>query len=42
MSADVILEMKGFNKSFGTNVALKDVNFALAAREIHGLLGGNG
>ena len=42
MSADVILEMKGFNKSFGTNVALKDVNFGLAAREIHGLLGGNG
>ena len=42
MSADTILEMKGFNKSFGTNVALKDVNFALAAREIHGLLGGNG
>jgi ABC-type uncharacterized transport system ATPase subunit len=39
---ETILEMKGFNKSFGTNVALKDVNFALAAREIHGLLGGNG
>jgi ABC-type uncharacterized transport system ATPase subunit len=42
MSSETILEMKGFNKSFGTNVALKDVNFALAAREIHGLLGGNG
>jgi simple sugar transport system ATP-binding protein len=42
MTTDTILEMKGFNKSFGTNTALKDVNFALAAREIHGLLGGNG
>jgi general nucleoside transport system ATP-binding protein len=42
MPEETILEMKGFNKSFGPNVALKDVNFALAAREIHGLLGGNG
>lgn len=42
MTAETILEMKGFHKSFGTNVALKDVNFSLAAREIHGLLGGNG
>lgn len=42
MSEDAILEMRGFHKSFGTNVALKDVNFSLAAREIHGLLGGNG
>ena len=42
MTEETILEMKGFNKSFGNNVALKDVNFALAAREIHGLLGGNG
>ena len=42
MTSETILDMKGFRKSFGTNVALKDVNFALAAREIHGLLGGNG
>lgn len=42
MTEETILELKGINKSFGTNAALKDVNFALAAREIHGLLGGNG
>jgi ABC-type uncharacterized transport system ATPase subunit len=42
MPQEIILDMKGFNKSFGPNVALKDVSFALAAREIHGLLGGNG
>ena len=42
MVEETILEMKGLTKSFGTNLALKDVSFALAAREIHGLLGGNG
>jgi simple sugar transport system ATP-binding protein len=42
MTEESILELKGINKSFGTNAALRDVNFALAAREIHGLLGGNG
>jgi ABC-type uncharacterized transport system ATPase subunit len=42
MPEETILEMKGFTKSFGMNPALKDVSFALAAREIHGLLGGNG
>ena len=39
---DTILEMKGVQKSFGAIAALHNVNFKLAANEIHGLLGGNG
>ena len=42
MTDEPILVMKGINKSFGTNAALQDANFSLAAQEIHGLLGGNG
>ncbi len=42
MTDNSILVMKGINKSFGTNAALQDANFSLAAQEIHGLLGGNG
>jgi len=42
MTTEPILVMKGIKKSFGTNAALQDVNFSLAAQEIHGLLGGNG
>jgi general nucleoside transport system ATP-binding protein len=42
MTDEPILVMKGIKKSFGTNAALQDVNFTLAVREIHGLLGGNG
>ena len=34
--------MSGVRKSFGTSVALDQVDFALGAREVHGLLGGNG
>ena len=34
--------MRGVCKSFGTSTALDHVEFALGAREIHGLLGGNG
>ena len=34
--------MQGVNKAFGGVPALKNVNFALEAREVHGLLGGNG
>lgn len=34
--------MQGVNKSFGGVPALKNVDFALEAREVHGLLGGNG
>lgn len=37
-----VLEMKGVCKSFGTSIALQDVNFELYKGEIHGLLGGNG
>jgi ABC-type uncharacterized transport system ATPase subunit len=42
MTDSSILVMRGINKSFGTNAALQDANFSLAAQEIHGLLGGNG
>ncbi len=42
MTDEPILVMKGINKSFGTNAALQDADFSLAAQEIHGLLGGNG
>jgi general nucleoside transport system ATP-binding protein len=39
---DPILTMHQVRKSFGTSVALDNVEFALGAREVHGLLGGNG
>jgi ABC-type uncharacterized transport system ATPase subunit len=42
MSDSEILQMRGVRKSFGTSVALDHVDFALGAREVHGLLGGNG
>jgi ABC-type uncharacterized transport system ATPase subunit len=42
MAEPAILEMSGVSKSFGTSVALDQVDFALRAREVHGLLGGNG
>jgi ABC-type uncharacterized transport system ATPase subunit len=42
MSDSAILQMSGVRKSFGTSVALDQVDFALGAREVHGLLGGNG
>ena len=42
MSDSAILQMSGVRKSFGTSVALDHVDFALGAREVHGLLGGNG
>ena len=42
MENSTILEMKGVRKSFGTVVALDDVNLQLNSSEIHGLLGGNG
>ena len=36
------VEMKGINKSFGTNQVLKDAGFYLADGEIHALMGENG
>jgi simple sugar transport system ATP-binding protein len=42
MNDVTLLTMTGIRKSFGTLVALNDVNFQLQRREIHGLLGGNG
>ena len=36
------IEMKGINKSFGTNQVLKDAGFYLADGEIHALMGENG
>jgi ribose transport system ATP-binding protein len=37
-----LLDLKGVSKSFGGIAALKDVDFALHAGEIHGLVGENG
>lgn len=37
-----LLLMQGVHKSFGSALALNNVNFQLDSREIHGLLGGNG
>lgn len=42
MTASTILEMKDVRKSFGTVVALDNVNLNLNENEILGLLGGNG
>jgi simple sugar transport system ATP-binding protein len=42
MNNSIILEMKGVRKSFGTVVALDDVDLQLNSKEIRGLLGGNG
>ncbi len=40
--SDLIVEMKGINKSFFGNKANEDVNFTLKKGEIHALLGENG
>ncbi len=37
-----LLSLHGVRKCFGSNVVLKDVDFALAAGEIHALVGENG
>lgn len=36
------IEMKGINKSFGTNQVLKDAGFVLEDGEVHALMGENG
>jgi ABC-type sugar transport system ATPase subunit len=38
----VILEMSGVTKQFGTTQVLTEVNFALRRGEIHALMGENG
>lgn len=41
-AAAFLLEATGITKSFGPTTVLRGVNFAVAAGEIHALLGGNG
>lgn len=36
------IEMRGINKSFGSNNVLKDAGFLLESGEIHALMGENG
>ena len=38
----IVLEMKGINKSFGSVPVLKNVDFTLKQGEVHALVGGNG
>ncbi|WP_420630562.1 ABC transporter ATP-binding protein [Candidatus Leptofilum sp.] len=42
MQNEIILDMQGIRKQFGSVVALDDVSLTLKRGEIHGLLGGNG
>ena len=42
MTQTPVLELTGISKSFGGVQALRDVDFALQAGEIHGLVGENG
>jgi len=42
MNKPPILHMSNIRKTFGSVVALDDVNFTVQSSEIHGLLGGNG
>ncbi len=42
MPTQPILHMKGVQKTFGSVVALNNVNLQINKNEIHGLLGGNG
>lgn len=41
-TGESLLHMAGIRKTFGSVVALDDVDFSVAGAEIHGLLGGNG
>ncbi len=42
MAEELLLEMKGINKSFGAVRALSDVDFHIFTNEIVGLVGDNG
>jgi simple sugar transport system ATP-binding protein len=42
MQKEIILDMQGIRKRFGSVLALDDVTLTLTRGEIHGLLGGNG
>ena len=42
MPQEIILDMQGIHKRFGSVIALDDVSLRLTRGEIHGLLGGNG
>src|SRR5687768_4629139 len=42
MTQTPVLELSGISKAFGGVRALRDVDFALQAGEIHGLVGENG
>ncbi len=41
-AGEPLLELTGISKSFGGVAALREVDFALRAGEIHGLVGENG
>jgi len=41
-SSTPVLRLRGLSKSFGGSQALSDVDFEIAPREVHGLLGENG
>lgn len=42
MKKEVIVEVKKMHKSFGSTIALNDVNITLRRGEIQGLIGENG
>ena len=39
MAADIVLEVKNIEKSFGTNKSIRGVSFELRAGEVHAIVG---